>query len=158
MARAQENPDINFLGFDRVVKWMKKRIVQSEKLPNLKFMKAEAGEFLKSVPLESVKDFHVYFPDPWPKRRHQGRRFINELSLLTLYERLVPGGSIYLATDHADYYVQMQKSAALLKVPCAMTESRERMAGPVQTNYEMKFAAQGLPLYYMRILKPEKPS
>lgn len=153
MARALENPGVNFLGIDRVIKWLKRRIRQTGKVSNLKFFKAEGFELMKNIQPESVRAFHIYFPDPWPKRRHRGRRLVDEKYLLSLYERLVPGGSIYMATDFQDYFEQMKKSANLLTVPCAIRESNERMIGPEKTNYELKFAAQGLPLYYLEVKK-----
>ncbi len=155
MARALENPGVNFMGIDRVVKWMKRKIKRTERcsMTNLRFFKAEGFELLKNMPRQSVTAFHVYFPDPWPKRRHRGRRLVDSRFLLGLYDCLVPGGSIYLATDDADYFGQIRSSAEALTVPCVIRETRERMIGPDKTNYELKFEAEGLPLYYLEVKK-----
>jgi tRNA (guanine-N7-)-methyltransferase len=51
----------------------------------------------------SLRAVHLFFPDPWPKARHIKRRFISEQTLDLLAERLVTGGSLLVATDHASY-------------------------------------------------------
>ena len=51
----------------------------------------------------SLRAVHLFFPDPWPKSRHTKRRFISEHTLDLLAERLVVGGSLLVATDHASY-------------------------------------------------------
>lgn len=157
LARAKENPQTSFLGFDRVIKFLRRRVKRAadEKVGNLKFLRVEAQEFIPHIPPATVSLFHIYFPDPWPKRRHRSRRLVDEKFLALLLEKLIPGGSIYLATDDVDYYAQMQKSAALLKGEFEICESRERMIGPVPTTYEAKFAAAGRPLNYMRIRKKD---
>lgn len=155
LARAQENPAINFLGFDRVIKFLRRRQKRAalDNMPNIQFSRMEAQDFIPNVPANSVSIFHIYFPDPWPKRRHRLRRLVDEKFLTLLLEKTVPGGSIYLATDDADYYKQMQKSVPLIKGEFDWRESHERMIGPVKTTYETKFAAAGLKLNYMEIRK-----
>ncbi len=154
-SRAVENPVTHFLGLDRVVKWMKRRQknAENQELKNLKFSKADARETVANIPDASVRIFHIYFPDPWPKRRHRKRRLVDTGFLLMLYQKLEAGGSIYLATDFRDYFEQMETCARALEVPCAVRTAGERMIGPVKTNYEMKFAAAGRPLYYLEIKK-----
>ncbi len=158
LARAKENPGTNFLGFDRAIKWLRRRQKRAadENVVNLKFSRMEAQGFIPNIPARSVNIFHVYFPDPWPKRRHHSRRLVNEKFLEVLLEKTAPGGSIYLATDDAPYFKQMQQSAALLKGEFESRESHERMIGPMMTTYEAKFASAGLVLNYMEIKKKER--
>ena len=127
----------------------------NDQLSNLKFSRVEAKAFIQGIPGGSVNLFHIYFPDPWPKRRHHSRRLVNDIFLTLLLTKLKVSGSIYLATDDSDYYKQMQKSVPLIKGNFESRESHERMIGPVQTTYEAKFAAAGRPLYYMEIRKKD---
>jgi tRNA (guanine-N7-)-methyltransferase len=55
----------------------------------------------------SLAGIHIYFPDPWPKKRHHKRRLIQPTLVRLLAERLAPGGYLHLATDWEDYALQM---------------------------------------------------
>ena len=157
--RALENPGTNFIGIDRIIKWMRRRKdrVEREAVPNIRFMRAEARVFLnEAVPPESVSIFHVYFPDPWPKRRHQTRRVMTADFLRLLHSRLARGGLLEVATDHEDYYEAMKKTvAATAELWDNVRETRnERIVGGMnKTNYELKFEAGGKPLFYMELAK-----
>lgn len=158
LARAKENPKTNFLGFDRAIKWLRRRQQRAanENIVNLKFSRMEAQGFIPNIPGNSVSIFHIYFPDPWPKRRHHSRRLVDENFLTLLLEKIVPGGSIYLATDDKDYFGQMQRSVPLIKGEFESRESHERIIGPIMTTYEAKFASAGLVLNYIEIRKKER--
>lgn len=159
LARATENPGTNFIGIDRVLKYMKRRKarVEREQLPNIRFLKAEARKFLEeAVAPESVSVFHIYFPDPWPKRRHQKRRTVSEDFLRALHAKLRPGGLVELATDDPDYFTEMKKGVA---VTAGLWENvretvNERILDKMnRTNYEIKWASQGKDLYYAELRK-----
>lgn len=160
LARAQIDPGINFIGFDYVWKYLKigwKR-VQKRGLTNVLFFKAEALEVIKHLtPSESVSVFHVYFPDPWHKRRHKKRRYMTPEFIGMLHDRLVPEGLIELATDNFDYYIWLK--GALVEAGAglwqATRESRnERLLNPdIKTNFELKYEAEGRDLYYLELKK-----
>ena len=159
LARALENPGINFFGIDRIMKWMKRRKIQSEKrsVSNIQFMKAEARAFLKeAIPAESLSVVHIYFPDPWFKRRHHGRRVVSAELLRILHSRLVPGGLIEIATDDQDYFVAMKKSiaeTAELWDNVRETLNERILDGMNKTNYELKWESQGKMLFYAELRK-----
>ncbi|MFH0984653.1 MAG: tRNA (guanosine(46)-N7)-methyltransferase TrmB [Candidatus Omnitrophota bacterium] len=159
VARSIEHPGTNFFGIDRVSKFMNigKTRAQKRTLPNIRFLRAEARAFLmEAIALESVSVFHVYFPDPWPKRRHQTRRVFTSEFLTLLHGRLVPGGLVEVATDDKDYFDAMKKTVA---VTGALWENvresvNERILGGMnKTSYELKWAAEGRSLYYMELRK-----
>ena len=58
--------------------------------------------------MAAVSAVHIYFPDPWPKRKHHRRRLINQPFPDIAERALIPGGVIYLRTDNADYFAQME--------------------------------------------------
>ena len=159
LARATERPEINFLGIDIVWKWMKYGVQRSEKrgLSNIRFLKADARETIRyGIAQESVSVFHVYFPDPWPKRKHRKRRMITGEFLRLLHERLTAGGFIELATDHADYYLQMESAVIQsgLSWGGVRKTSDERLFEALsKTNYEIKYEAAGRKLHYLELMK-----
>ncbi|HNX68728.1 MAG TPA: tRNA (guanosine(46)-N7)-methyltransferase TrmB [Candidatus Omnitrophota bacterium] len=157
--RSLENPGINFLGLDRVGKWMKRRIAQTGKreLANIFYKKVEARAFIADAVSEaSVSIFHIYFPDPWPKRRQQCRRVVNADLLKLLHAKLLAGGLIEIATDDEDYFTAMKKSiAATAELWENVRETRNEriLDGMNKTNYELKWAAQGKTLFYAELRK-----
>ncbi len=154
---AMENPGRNFLGIDRIGKWLKRVKARTERrqLPNIRFIKVEARAFLgEAVAPGSVSAFHVYFPDPWPKRRHHGRRVMTPGFLKLLHSRLVPGGLLEIATDDADYFEMMRKSIAItaeLWDNVLETENKRIVGEMHKTNYELRFEAQGKTLFYAEL-------
>ncbi len=159
VARAIENPRTNFLGIDRVSKFMNigKTRAQKRKLPNIRFIRAEARVFLaEAIAPGSVSIFHVYFPDPWPKRRHQSRRVFTAEFLALLHTRLAPGGLVEVATDDKDYFDTMKKTIAAtaeLWENARETVNERILGGTMKTNYELKFEAEGRPLFYAELRK-----
>lgn len=157
--RAAKFPGIHFLGIDRVAKWMKIGFERScrRKLGNLKFVKADIRIFLDCAANHAtVSVFHIYFPDPWPKRRHRRRRILNADLLKLLYTCLIDGGLVEFATDDADYFESVRKAAA--DSGLAWTAVRESCnqrlnGGEDKTSYELKYEAQGKPLYYLEFVK-----
>lgn len=159
LARAIENPGTNFLGIDRVSKFMNIGKTRAEKraLPNARFFRAEARAFLDgAIASSSVSIFHIYFPDPWPKRRHQVRRVFTRELLALLCSRLVPGGLVEIATDDKDYFWDMKKTIAATEELWENTREtvNERILDEMnKTNYELKWAAEGRSLYYAELRK-----
>ena len=140
IARAVEHPEINFLGIDVSWKWMKRGVERSNKrgLGNVKFIKKDARELVAAgIPNGSVSVFHVYFPDPWPKRRHRKRRMITGAFLSLLAGRLTDNGILELATDHEDYFAQMRLAVVQSGVAWSADEERTNdrfVAASAKTN------------------------
>lgn len=157
VGRAQTFPDRNFLGIDRVGKYMKIGIHRSRKrgLEHLVFMKVEARSFLEfHIPDRSIHLFHIYFPDPWPKRRHHKRRLIDADFMRLLERKLVDGGLVEIGTDDAAYYEQIRESLETTKELWKHrreTRNERILGGDLKTNYELKFEAAGRTLYYMEL-------
>jgi len=157
--RAETLPGVNFLGLDRVGKWMKRPEKRAERnrLGNVRFLKAEARAYLsRCLTPESVSVFHVYFPDPWPKRRQQKRRLVSEEFMRLVYSRLKPGGLLELVTDDARYAERMNSLVGAMeprwqKVVTGLP--RPSLGTELKTNYELKFAADGRPIYYLEARK-----
>ncbi|MEE9271638.1 MAG: tRNA (guanosine(46)-N7)-methyltransferase TrmB [Candidatus Krumholzibacteria bacterium] len=159
IARALEHPEINFLGIDVSWKWMKRGVERSNKrgLATLKFIRTDARELVTcGIPDDSVSIFHIYFPDPWPKRRHRKRRLITGGFLNLLAGRLTDKGVIELATDHDDYFMQMRLAVVQSGVAwsAVIEKTNDRLfAACAKTNYELKYEFAGRTLHYLELVK-----
>ena len=125
-------------------------------LENVRLVRAEAGAFVRQyVPDACLRQVHIYFPDPWPKTRHNKRRLIQAPFLRDLYRVLETKGSIRIVTDHADYFQWTLDHAAQVADLFA-TADLDRSAGPgeiVGTNFERKYQREGRPFHAVILRK-----
>lgn len=109
---ALTRPGDNFLGvevFNAGVGSLLRRIEDS-RIPNLRIIQHDAVEVVRDmIALDSLAGVHIYFPDPWPKKRHHKRRLIQPPFIALLASRLAPGGYLHCATDWEDYALQMRE-------------------------------------------------
>ena len=109
--QARALPDDNFLGIEWARKFYRYAVDRIGRwgLKNVRIIRTDAAAFIAgSVPDESVDIFHIYFPDPWPKKRHHKRRFICSANLEHLIRCLKKSGQIRIATDHDEYFEQIK--------------------------------------------------
>lgn len=103
---AEANPEVGYLGvevFHAGVAKLLQRIVR-ERIPNIRIVEHDAVDVLTwMVPPGSLSGCHVFFPDPWPKKRHHKRRLLTGPFLRLLAERLRPRGYLYVASDWEPY-------------------------------------------------------
>ena len=80
------------------------KLIEQEKLANVRIIQHDAVEVVAAmIPPASLAGIHVFFPDPWPKKRHHKRRLLKPEFVHDLALRLAPGGYLHVATDWADY-------------------------------------------------------
>ncbi len=109
-AHAAKNPETNILGVDRMLRRIRKVDNRARRLDldNVRLMRVEAYYAVAHLlPPASVDAYHIFFPDPWPKARHEGHRLFNKLFLDALHRTLSPGGIANVATDHQPYFEQL---------------------------------------------------
>ena len=107
---ARRNPERNFIGVERLLGRIKKldRKGRRAGLANLRGVRIESSYFLHHLlPPRSAVALHIYFPDPWPKKKHRKYRLIAANFPALARAALMPGGVVYLRTDDADYFRQM---------------------------------------------------
>ena len=108
---AKANPNNNYVGIEVHAPGVGSLLMQLDKNPvvtNLKIIQHDAKEVLQyMIPDDSITGFHIYFPDPWPKKRHHKRRIIQPQFIELLINKLKVGGYIHLATDWEDYALWM---------------------------------------------------
>jgi len=146
LAEARAHPEIDFLGIEWARKYYRYSVDRIGRwgLGNVRIIRTEAATFVAQfVPDASVDCYHIYFPDPWPKKRHHKRRFLKAANFEHLLRTLKLGGVIRVATDHAEYFEQIRElfdsySDKLQEIPFTPTAA----AGGGQltgTNYEIKY-------------------
>jgi tRNA (guanine-N7-)-methyltransferase len=104
--QALQNPAMNFVGIEVHEPGVGHCLLQAHDagLSNLKLIKHDAIEVLThQVPSESLQRINIYFPDPWPKKRHHKRRMIQPAFLELIHRRLEADGTLHIATDWANY-------------------------------------------------------
>ncbi len=100
----------NFIGIERLLGRLSKidRRARRAGLANLRCIRIESSYFLEYLlPPNSAAALHIYFPDPWPKRKHRRHRLINERFPTLASRALRPAARVYLRTDDQDYFEQM---------------------------------------------------
>ena len=142
---ARRHPERNFVGVERLLGRMRKldRKGRRAGLTNLRGVQIESSYFLRYLlPPHSASALHVYFPDPWPKKRHHKNRLINESFPRLARAALAPGGEVYLRTDDENYFAQMtevfgaSKEFQRIETPPELAE--------LPTDFEREFRARGI--------------
>jgi tRNA (guanine-N7-)-methyltransferase len=110
LAHAAKNPDVNLLGIDRMLRRIRKVDNRARRLglDNIRLLRMEAYYAVAHLlPAAAVDGYYIFFPDPWPKARHEGHRLFNALFLDALHRTLAEGGIVHVATDHGPYFEQL---------------------------------------------------
>ncbi len=142
----REHPEHNFIGVERLLGRLRKIDKKGTRagFQNLRAIRIEAAYFLEwLLPEKSVTALHVYFPDPWPKRKHRKNRLVNERFTALTSKILIPGGIVYLRTDDLDYFAQMTRVFAA-DSRFQSVETPESVSRVV-TDFERTFNAKGIP-------------
>ena len=142
---ARLHPGHNFIGVERLLGRMRKldRKGRRAGLTNLRGVRIESSYFLEYLlPPGSAVALHIYFPDPWPKRKHRRHRLINERFPRLARQALAPGGMLYLRTDDGDYFQQMVTVFEPAR-EFRQVETPEELAGSL-TDFERDFQLRGV--------------
>jgi tRNA (guanine-N7-)-methyltransferase len=160
--QAKSRPEINFLGIEYAAwfwRYASDRLRRNACM-NTRTVRAEAAFFFKEfVSDSSVDAIHIYFPDPWPKKRHHKRRLIQPPFLLEMHRVLKPAGRLQMVTDHAEYFEQMQQvlAASPLKRVDYIPPGSANEGEVVGTNFERKYREEGRPFFSTAAIKSDAP-
>lgn len=114
---AQAEPAENYLGVEVHRPGVGRLLLKIEEhgLENVRIACDDAVEFLRErIPQESLSGVRIYFPDPWPKKRHHKRRMIQPMFMALLVSRMKPGAVLHLATDwepYAEHMLEVMQAA-----------------------------------------------
>lgn len=152
-------PDHNFVGIERARKYLRiaaQRIARDHQT-NVRLVCSDAVYFIKRfVPDDTVSVFHIYFSDPWPKKRHAKRRLFQAPTVRLLVAKTAPGGFIRIRTD-VDWYfaeiVQLFEGETQLAVVEKGTLALESLPLEMQSNFEIKYRAAGKAIFILTVQK-----
>jgi tRNA (guanine-N7-)-methyltransferase len=149
VAQAARNPEAGFIGCEPFVNGMAKALaaIEAQDLRNVRLHLGEAGPVLSWLPRASLAGIDLLYPDPWPKRRHWKRRFVQDETIVAVARVLGPGGLFRFATDSADY-----AAWTLLRFLCApdfvwtaqrAVDWRKPWPDFIETRYHRKAIGEG---------------
>jgi tRNA (guanine-N7-)-methyltransferase len=155
LAYARQHPETNLLGIEnqpRWARWIGERLARTPQA-NVRVLCADASLVVSHFVREgSVQAYHLYFPDPWWKRRHHKRRLVRSDFAAEVWRTLATGGALYLAPDVRDRFEAM--IGALSRLPFAIVRASEPTPlGRPLTNFERKYREQDRRLYYATLAK-----
>jgi len=140
---ARGNPAHDFLGLERSLSYYRicRDRLSRAGLENARIVRADGRLYAEALAPGSVRAFHVYFPDPWPKKKQRKRRLLDGVMLETLAARLEPGGVLRIVTDHRGYGTSIEP--LLESVSELERLDWNALPAPPPTHYELKYRAQG---------------
>lgn len=150
---AMERPDANLVGIEKSLHYHRviRDRVMKRHLENVRLINHDAFLVLRDMIADAtIAELHIYFPDPWPRKKEQKRRIIRPEVLKEVRRVLVDGGVGIYVTDHQEYF---EVAAPLIE---AEFRAERRIPGPEdvpRTNYEAKYRAEGRPIFEVRFWK-----
>jgi len=164
LEQAKARPEVNFFGIewanefyryaaDRFARWG---------LTNVRVLRTDARALFEAwLAPACLAAVYVFFPDPWPKKRHHKRRFFRDVTVAAVVRALVPAGCLYVATDHAEYFSVIEPvlraQPDLEEIPFPAFQPGPRTGGLasggpasgeiVGTNFERKYINEGRTFY-----------
>ena len=159
---SKRHPRVNYIGVERAQKYVALTQERFEKymrhfgvnrmsgtFSNVRLAWTDANYFLtRYVPTGSVQAYHIYFPDPWPKKRQRKRRIFRNQDFLSALTRTLRSnsGRLYIATDYEEYFQEIQERLSGLSLlhPVTVDASPDR---DIATNFEMKYVLEGRDIY-----------
>ena len=154
VVRAVARAELNFLGIERARAYCGYAAdrIRRGGLANVRMACADAADlFRRCLPDRSIWRVHIYFPDPWPKRKHWRRRLIQPSFIAEVCRVLQIGGQLVIVTDHMGYFRQITsvlhaaKGLAVVPFP-QMSDTKGELVG---TNFERKYITQGRSFYWL---------
>ena len=159
---SKRHPKVNYVGVERAQKYVEiirerfEKYIQhfdvdrtSGTFSNVRLVRTDANYFLTRYVAEtSVQAYHVYFPDPWPRKRQRKRRIFRNQDFLKALTRTLnsEGGRLYIVTDHEEYFQEIQERIAALPLLCPI-DADFRPDSDITTHYEAKYVLEGRPIY-----------
>ncbi len=174
---SKRHPKTNYIGIERAQKYVELTRERFEKymrhfgidrasgmFSNVRLAWTDANYFLtRYVAAASVQAYHIYFPDPWPRKRQQKRRIFRNQDFLEALTRTLStdvgradvgradvgradAGRLYVVTDHQAYFQEIQERLSQLQLLHAV-DANIRPDQDIATNFEAKYTLEGRPIY-----------
>ena len=156
IAEAQAFPHIGFIGCEPYVNGMAKILTQIEALniPNIRLYAGDAAELLAWAPPQSMARIDLIHPDPWPKRRHWKRRFVQDATVAAMARIIKSGGEFRFVSDIDDYcawtLAHLLRSPDFFWTAERAIDWRQPWDGYTMTRYGRKAEREGRVAAYLR--------
>lgn len=153
---ASAMPEHDFLGVERLLGRVRSTSFKltHRRLTNARVVQADTVRAVTDLLSPgSVDVFHVMFPDPWPKRRHQNRRLLNERFLELMHRALRLSGGVRIATDHAEYFHEI--CAAVARRSELFSQEADLPSAIAISTFEQRYRDAGLPIHRVVLRKLE---
>ncbi len=162
--QALQHPDITFIGCEPFLNGVGSLLTQidDDHLENIWVHCDDACLLLSHIPPHSLEKVFLLFPDPWPKKRHYKRRFIQQATIKEIHRVLKPNGEWRIATDHVDYYewvlsqFETPEAMALFKQQRQDVFERPVTEDWPETRYEQKAKLVGRKSAFFSFLAMQK--
>lgn len=160
LQQARLFPTVNFLGVEWAAEFYRYAAdrMRRHHMTNVRMLRADATEFIRHRCADEIAAvIHLYFSDPWPKKRHHKRRVIQDRSLAEFHRILQSGGLLHLVTDHEDLWEWSEDhasrhSALFERLPFQPPPSAGE-GEVVGSNFERKYKREGRPFFAMTLVK-----
>lgn len=148
---AKTRPEINIIGAEWETKWGKYAgdRLHRNKIDNARIMRGDFFYFLRDyIPDNSIRAFHMYFPDPWPKAYQRKRRLLKDEFLIELRRAVIAGPEAYFywGTDFQEYNESATETLSQIGFMELVVAEAEPTYG-IMTNFEKKYRKEGRPIY-----------
>jgi tRNA (guanine-N7-)-methyltransferase len=161
IAEALASPRTGFIGCEPYVNGMAKILTQIEahKIDNIRLFPGDASELLASLPRASLVRIDLIHPDPWPKRRHWKRRFVQDATIAEMARVLRPGGEFRFVSDMANYcawtLAHLARSPDFLWLAERAADWNTPWPHYTMTRYGRKAAREGRRAAYLRFRRED---
>jgi len=155
--QAELHPEVSFIGAEPFVNGVAKMLalVEEKNLANVKIHDGDARPLLEALPGAAFERVYLLYPDPWPKARHNKRRFVGPETLTDIHRVLVPGGLFLFASDIADYVAWTREHVAAHGGFAEEGDPAEPYENWIQTRYEAKARREGRGSDYLRFRRQD---
>lgn len=158
---AEKNPKTHYVGFEPFTNGVASllQLIDSKELRNINIHQGDVRHFLNQMPDQLFSAVYLLYPDPWPKKRHFKRRFIQKNTLAAIHRILAPQGTFYVASDHDSYQTWIEEHIEDQNGPDAFEWTNKAAKdvpwnGWTSTRYEEKAFREGrTPRYYVLMKK-----
>ena len=156
VAEARAHPDTGFIGCEPYVNGMAKILAQIEahNIRNIRLLAGDAAELLAWLPARALARIDLIHPDPWPKRRHWKRRFVQDATIAAMARVLQPGGEFRFVSDIDDYcawtLAHLSRARDFVWTAKRADDWRLPWDGYTMTRYGQKATREGRVAAYLR--------
>ncbi|MCK4871531.1 MAG: tRNA (guanosine(46)-N7)-methyltransferase TrmB [Phycisphaerales bacterium] len=162
LAAAQRMPTTNFIGIEWAAEYYRLAADRMRRhgMDHVRILHTDAADFFHwRMPDDIATVIHLYFPDPWPKKRHNKRRMVQDRFLIDCHRILVSGGELRIVTDHADYWGWIDEHIdhhTHLFDRCPFEAVGAGDDEIVGTNFERKYQREGRPFHAVTLRRLDR--